>query len=126
MIADKSTSYAAQRTEMIEYRVTFGWGQPNGPSPENNNGKYATVWAPTVSIASDMAVERYPKGWAHIYFPDQWANWSWVMDGCTELEVLQYDPDKRISVYPKRDSTHPDPVRGHGQRDGSKARSLYS
>lgn len=122
----KLLDYELHRRTMIEYRITFGWGQPHGPSPEKNTGKYVTIWAPHFNVASDMAIVRYDEKWAHLYFPQQWKSWSWVMDGCEELEVLQYDSSKKIPVYPERDPAYPDCVYGHGHRDGSRARSLYS
>ena len=91
---------AQGRDGLIEFRVTFGWNQPHGPSPEAPHGKYTTVWAPDIITASDLAMVRYSGKWANIYFPVIWENWGDSMKGAMELEVLQYDPERTIQPFP--------------------------
>lgn len=87
---------------MIEFRITFGCDQPHGPSDEGK-GKYTTIHAPTMNIAADMAMARYGPKWAHLYSPRFWGEWSRLMEGVEELEVLQYDPSRDLLRYPHRD-----------------------
>lgn len=95
---------------LIEYRVTFGWNQPHGPSPEEPKGKYTTVWAPDVATAARMMTERYGPQWSGIYHPNKWRNWSIEMDGTEELETLCFL--KGVEVPPSSERTDGEAIRG--------------
>jgi hypothetical protein len=90
----------AQRLTYEEFRVTFGWGQDHGPSPiAGKVAHYTTIWAPKLSLASDMAMTRYSGNWAHLYPKDHWTRWGAEMQKIEELEVLQYVEDEIIPAY---------------------------
>lgn len=100
---------------MLEYRVTFGWGQPHGPSPEDSRGHWSTIWAPDSTTASGMAFRRYGGKWASLVHLESWKNWEPELTDVLyrgELECLQYDPEKVLPEWPTRDSRYPDCVYG--------------
>lgn len=112
VIAQNQAYFDEQRLSMIEFRITFGWNQPHGPSPEDHNGYYSTIWAPTNDIAAHIANVRYSHKWSMIYAPKDWIYWGYPMKGCRELEIIQYQANRFIAEYPYRDDRYPGCVYG--------------
>lgn len=123
VIQQNQAYYDEQRLEMIEFRVSFGWGQPHGPSPDDSKGYYTTVWARNVTDASNLAFARYGMRWSRIYPPDQWAVWGPSMKGTKELEVLQFYEHILIHPYPERDDRYPKAVYGRQAPSQYKSRT---
>lgn len=98
----KNRAYHAElRQSMIEYRLTFGWSQPHGPSPDDHHGHYTTIFAPSHALATEMAYERYGRSWFRVYSPDEWCHWDPSMHGIKQLEVLQHYAYSFLRPYPE-------------------------
>lgn len=106
------TYHDADRSKMIEFRVTFGWNQPHGPYPKTTAypgdqwGHYSTVWAPDSHIAAKLIRARYGNKFAFLYYPEQWAKWGLEMGEIKELEQLQYWGLALIFPWPEENLTH--------------------
>lgn len=108
--------HLGNRERMFEYRVTFGWHQPNGPGPEDPDGNYSTIWAPSMESASRIAKARYNNQYSHIYAPSQWKTWGQLMRCIRELEVLQFYKYSIIYPYPEVGLTYDGIHIGNGDR----------
>lgn len=95
-----------QRRGMKEFRVTFGWHQPHGPGVGDAHGHYSTIWAPTSQTASRMANARYGDRYSRVYSPEEWANWGPSMEGCKELEAMQFFSMGIIHPWPEDGIRH--------------------
>lgn len=102
------------REKMIEFRITFEWNQPHGPHPRSapeandgdSHGHYTTIFAPDAEIARAMAYCRYNGKWSMIYQPSGWKERSSEMEGCKELEKLQFRRDYILGEWPEKRHFH--------------------
>lgn len=90
---------AAERATMRVWYITFGWGRPHGPSPENSRGGYAKLYAPDYETARMMANERYDRIWSMMYGSERYQE-AIVSQGCWHLETLTYAKLSTIMSWP--------------------------